>query len=65
MPLIFNQDKYKELLIKYQPKLIKTEAEKERILAIVEELTRRSNLIPEEAEIYELLITLIEKYEQE
>lgn len=65
MTLIFNQDKYKELLVKYQPKLIKTEAENEKALAIVEELMHKSNLSPEENELYELLITLIEKFEQE
>ncbi|WP_199336196.1 hypothetical protein [Nostoc sp. FACHB-110] len=64
MTIVFNQDKYKELLVKYQPKLIKTEEENERALAIIEELTHRSNLTPEETEIYELFITLIEKCEQ-
>ncbi|MBW4559051.1 MAG: transcriptional regulator [Trichormus sp. ATA11-4-KO1] len=65
MTLIFNQDKYKELLIKYQPKLIKNEAENEKALAIVEELMYIQNRSPEENELYELLITLIEKFEQE
>jgi hypothetical protein len=36
MPLTFNPDKYRELLIKYQPKLIRTEEENERDLAIIE-----------------------------
>jgi HTH-type transcriptional regulator/antitoxin HigA len=65
MILIFNQDKYKELLIKYQPKMIRNEEENERALAIVEELMHRSNRSPEENELYDLLITLIEKFEQE
>ena len=65
MTLIFNSDKYTELLVKYQPKLIKTEEENEKALAIVEELMHRSNRSPEEEELYELLIALIEKFEQE
>ncbi|MEM9924646.1 MAG: transcriptional regulator [Cyanobacteria bacterium P01_D01_bin.50] len=65
MTLTFNSDKYNQLLIKYQPKLIKTEEENEKALAIVEELMHRPNRTPEESELYELLITLIEKFEQE
>jgi len=53
------------LLFHYQPKLIKTESENEKALAIVEELMHRSQLSPEENELYELLIFLIEKFEQE
>ena len=65
MTLTFNSHKYQELLIKYQPKIIRTEAENEKALAIVEELMHRSNRSPEENELYDLLITLIEKFEQE
>jgi HTH-type transcriptional regulator / antitoxin HigA len=65
MTLTFNSHKYQELLIKYQPKIIRTEAENEKALAIVEELMHRSNRSLEENELYDLLITLIEKFEQE
>lgn len=65
MALTFNSDKYRELLIKYQPKLIRTEEENERALAIVEELMHRPNRSLEENELYDLLITLIEKFERE
>ena len=65
MFLTFNSEKYKELLTKYQPKLIKTEDENEKALAIVEELMHRNNRTLEENELYELLVTLIEKFEQE
>ena len=61
----FNSDKYKDLLLQYQPKLIRTEEENARALAIVEELMHRSNRTPEEDELYDLLISLIEKFEQE
>jgi HTH-type transcriptional regulator / antitoxin HigA len=65
MTLTFNPEKYKELLSHYQPKLIRTESENEKALVIVEELMHRSQLSPEENELYELLIFLIEKFEQE
>jgi HTH-type transcriptional regulator / antitoxin HigA len=65
MPLTFNPDKYKELLSEYQPKLIKTEAENEQALVMVEKLMGLSTHTPEQEEIYELLIMLIEKFEQE
>lgn len=64
MTLIFNRDKYKELLIAYLPKLIKNEVENEQALRIVEYLMHRERT-PEEDELYQLLITLIEKFEQE
>ncbi|MDJ0798173.1 MAG: transcriptional regulator [Calothrix sp. MO_167.B12] len=54
-----------ELLSEYQPKLIRNEQENEKVLAIVEELMHRQNRSPEENELYELLITLVEKFEQE
>jgi len=65
MTLIFNPDKYTEFLSQYQPKIIRTEAENEKALAIVEELMHRRDRTPEEDELYELLIALIEKFEQE
>ncbi|MBR8826778.1 MAG: hypothetical protein DSM107014_02560 [Gomphosphaeria aponina SAG 52.96 = DSM 107014] len=65
MTLTFNPEKYKEVLIKYQPKLIKTEAENEQALAIIEELMHKKHRSPEETELYQLLIILVEKFEQE
>ena len=65
MTLTFNASKYSELLSQYQPKLIRTKANNERALAIAEELMHRSNCSPEESELYELLIVLIKKFEQE
>jgi HTH-type transcriptional regulator / antitoxin HigA len=65
MTFTFNSSKYSELLSQYQPKLIRTEAENERALAIAEELMHRPNRSPEESELYDLLIVLIEKFEQE
>jgi HTH-type transcriptional regulator / antitoxin HigA len=65
MTLTFNSDKYKELLSQYQPKLIRNEKENAKALAIVEELMHLPNRSPEQNELYELLIILIEKFEQE
>lgn len=65
MTLTFNPDQYSKLLAQYQPKLIRTEEENEKALAVVEELMHRQNRSPEENELYDLLITLIEKFEQE
>lgn len=65
MTLTFNADKYKELLFRYQPKLIRTEEENENALALVEELMHKKDKTIEEDELYELLITLIEKFERE
>ena len=65
MTLTFNPEKYKEVLSKYQPKLIKTEAENERALMMVEQLMSVQNRSPEQEEIYDLLVILIERFEQE
>jgi HTH-type transcriptional regulator/antitoxin HigA len=63
MTLTFNPKKYQELLSRHLPKIIRTEEENERALAIVEELMHRKNRTPEEDELYELLIFLIENFE--
>ena len=65
MPPTFNSEKYGELLSQYQPKLIRTEAENEKALVIVEALIHRPNRSLEENELFALLITLIEKFEQD
>jgi HTH-type transcriptional regulator / antitoxin HigA len=65
MTLTFNRDKYKELLSEYQPKIIKTEVENEEALTIVEQLMHLQNRTPEQDAIYELLVVLIERFEQE
>ena len=65
MTLTFNPEKYKEVLSEYQPKLIKTEADNERALAMVEQLMNLQDRSPEQEEIYDLLVILIERFEQE
>ena len=61
----FNETHYSTLLSRHQPKLIKTEAENDRALAIVENLMHRKNLTPEEDELLNLLVALIERFETE
>jgi HTH-type transcriptional regulator / antitoxin HigA len=65
MTLTFNRDKYKELLSEYQPKIIKTEVENEEALTLVEQLIHLKDRTPEQDAIYELLVVLIERFEQE
>jgi HTH-type transcriptional regulator / antitoxin HigA len=49
----------------YQPKIIKTEVENEEALTIVEQLMHLQDRTPEQDAIYELLVFLIERFEQE
>ena len=65
MTLTFNQKRYQELLCQYQPKVIKSEADNETALKVVEQLMYSKNRTPEENELYDLLVALIEKFEQE
>jgi HTH-type transcriptional regulator/antitoxin HigA len=65
MTLTFNPSRYSELLSQYQPRLIKTEESNEEALAIVEELMHHPNRSSEEDELLDLLVALIEKFEQE
>jgi HTH-type transcriptional regulator / antitoxin HigA len=64
MTLTIDRERYAELLSLYQPRIIKTEAENEAFLAIVEELMARSSLTVEEDAVLELLVRLIEEFEE-
>jgi HTH-type transcriptional regulator / antitoxin HigA len=63
MSITFDANIYSSLLSKYQPRIIKTEEENEIFLEIVEELLSRPNLTPEEDALLELLVKLIEDFE--
>jgi HTH-type transcriptional regulator/antitoxin HigA len=63
MTLTFNQSSYSSLLAEISPKVIETEAEYDRALAIAEKLTFDRNKTPEQRAIYQLLVMLIEVYE--
>ncbi|MHC5830539.1 MAG: helix-turn-helix domain-containing protein, partial [Nostoc sp.] len=65
MTLTFNRETYASLLAKYQPKVIKTDEENEQAIGLAEELSHRVNRTLEESALLDLLIALIEKYEDE
>ena len=58
-----SQQAYTDLLIQYQPKPIKTESEYQRALTIVEGMMS-GELTEAENTLFELLVLLIESYEQ-
>jgi len=59
--------KYSRLLAKTLPRSIRSEEENERVLQIIEQLMDKGdgNLTPEEGVLLELLVTLVEKFEEE
>ncbi|MEP7340804.1 MAG: transcriptional regulator [Acidobacteriota bacterium] len=59
----FDPAKYRRLVSKAMPAVMETEAENERLLAIVEPMMRR-DLSPEEAKLFDLLVKLIEDFEE-
>jgi HTH-type transcriptional regulator/antitoxin HigA len=65
MTLTFDSEVYSKLLSQYQPRVIKTEEENENFLAVVEDLLSRSDLTPEEKTLLELLVRLIEDFENQ
>jgi len=62
----FNPQVYGELLLDLLPRPVQTEAENERALAIVDRLMSKGedNLTPEEGALLELLVQLIERFEE-
>ena len=65
MTLTINPSDYAQLLAKYQPKVIETEAENDRAIELAQELEHKVNRTREENAILELLVTLIVKFEEE
>ncbi len=63
MTLTFDQAAYRNLLAEVAPKVIETEEEYDRALAVAERLTFAKNRTPEERALHKLLVTLIEAYE--
>jgi HTH-type transcriptional regulator / antitoxin HigA len=58
-----NRNVYGDLLAQHQPKAIETEAENEAVILLAESLEHRQRT-PEEDTLLELLIILIEKFEE-
>ena len=65
MTLTINPNDYAQLLVKYQPKVIETEAENDRAIELAQELEHKADRSLEEDAILELLVTLIGKFEDE
>ncbi|MEL6901080.1 MAG: transcriptional regulator [Cyanobacteria bacterium J06606_4] len=61
----FNADSYGELLLRYKPKPITTDAENDAAIALALQLEHCSPRTYEEDVLLELLTTLIEKFEDE
>lgn len=64
MTHIINSSIYGELLLRYQPRIIKSEEENDQFLGVVQELLARPDLNPEEDALLELLVKLIEDFEE-
>lgn len=60
-----NSDAYGALLASTHPHVIRTDKEYNEALALVEELMHKDILSPEEDQLFDLLVVLIEKYEEE
>jgi HTH-type transcriptional regulator / antitoxin HigA len=56
---------YGSLLAEFQPKIVTNEEENEKYLEIVESLMARSDCTPEQDTLLDLLVLLIEKFEDE
>jgi HTH-type transcriptional regulator / antitoxin HigA len=65
MTLTFNRETYAQLLIEVLPQPIKSEAEYQRVLAIVELLMNKANTSVEEDSLLDLFVILVEKFESE
>ena len=63
MTLTINPENYGKLLSKYLPKVITNETENERALDIAETLSNKHDLTPEEEQVLDLLVILIEDFE--
>jgi len=61
----FDRAVYTDLLLQVTPKVIETQEEYEATLAIVESLVFNHNRTPEQTALYQLLVILLEAYEQE
>ncbi|MEA5504406.1 transcriptional regulator [Halotia wernerae UHCC 0503] len=64
MTRTFNPESYGKLLAEYQPKIITTEEENEQAIALAQDLDHRPNRTSEEEMLLELLVTLIDKFEE-
>ncbi|WP_373544795.1 type II toxin-antitoxin system HigA family antitoxin [Chamaesiphon sp.] len=65
MTLTFNRENYANLLVEVLPQPIETEAEYQRVLAIIELLMNKESSGLEENRLLDLFVILVEKFELE
>ncbi|MEM1394022.1 MAG: transcriptional regulator [Cyanobacteria bacterium P01_H01_bin.150] len=65
MSLAFDRNTYGKLLAEYQPQVINSEDEYERMLADAERLIGNKNRSQEETALLQILVRLIEEYENQ
>ncbi|WYL96069.1 MAG: transcriptional regulator [Gloeotrichia echinulata IR180] len=63
MTISLDKNTYSQLLVEYQPKVITTEEEYDHALETVEKLMADQQRTPEQTAILQLLVTLIEDFE--
>ena len=63
MTQTINLQVYSQLVAEVTPKLIETEDEYDRFLAVAERLTFKQEQTPEESALYDLVTMLVETYE--
>ena len=63
MTLTFDADTYGNLLADYRPKVITSEAENDAAIALAQDLEHLHHQTPEQEALLDLLVMLIEKYE--
>ncbi|MBO0858123.1 MAG: transcriptional regulator [Chloracidobacterium sp.] len=61
----FSSKKYADLLVTTLPQVIENEAEHKRMLTIIEPMMAREDLSIEETKLFDLLVKLIQAYEDE
>ncbi|MBW4511943.1 MAG: helix-turn-helix domain-containing protein [Scytonematopsis contorta HA4267-MV1] len=65
MSLAFDKNVYGKLLAEYQPQVINSEEDYDRMLADVEQLIGNKNRSPEQTALLQILVRLIEEYESQ
>jgi HTH-type transcriptional regulator/antitoxin HigA len=58
------QKAYEELLVEYTPRMIRSEAQYQRVLRQIDQLMRKRKLTRAEDDLLELLASLVAQYEQ-
>ena len=64
MANVIDQDSYTELLVKFQPKIIETEAEYNQVRHQLLGLMRKTNRSPEETALLKLMAALVKEFDQ-